>query len=58
MDGSKFKAVNSTQRNYTGEKLKKVLARERAKIAEYLAAMDAADAAEAQEEPAERLPSS
>jgi hypothetical protein len=45
--------VNSTQRNYTGEKLKKVLARERAKIAEYLTAMDAADAAEAKEEQAE-----
>lgn len=50
VDGSKFKAVNSKQRNYTGEKLKKVLARERIKIAEYLAAMDAADAAEAEEE--------
>ena len=52
VDGSKFKAVNSKQRNYTGEKLKKILARERAKINEYLAAMDAADAAEAEgEEP-------
>jgi transposase len=50
VDGSKFKAVNSSQRNYTGEKLKKILARERAKIAEYLAAMDAADAAEAKAE--------
>ncbi|HEY8187808.1 MAG TPA: IS1182 family transposase [Pyrinomonadaceae bacterium] len=53
VDGSKFKAVNSKQRNYTAEKLKKILARERVKIAEYLAAMDAADAAEAEEEETE-----
>jgi transposase len=50
VDGSKFKAVNSKQRNYTGGKLKRLLARERAKINEYLEAMDAADAAEAEEE--------
>ncbi|MEP6742612.1 MAG: IS1182 family transposase [bacterium] len=53
VDGSKFKAVNSKQRNYTGEKLKKLLARERAKITEYLEAMDAADAAEAEGEETE-----
>ena len=53
VDGSKFKAVNSKQRNYTGEKLKQVLARERAKISEYLEAMDATDAAEAEEGEAE-----
>jgi transposase len=50
VDGSKFKAVNSQQRNYSREKLKKILARERVKIAEYLAAMDAADAAAAEAE--------
>lgn len=50
VDGSKFKAVNSKQRNYTREKLERVLARERAKINEYLEAMEAADAAEAGEE--------
>jgi len=50
VDGSKFKAVNSKQRNYTREKLKQVLARERAKINEYLEAMAAADEAEAEEE--------
>ena len=49
VDGSKFKAVNSKQRNYTRAKLKQVLARERAKINEYLEAMEAADAAEAEE---------
>jgi transposase len=53
VDGSKFKAVNSKQRNYTREKLKRVLARERARISEYLEAMDAADAAEAEEEETE-----
>lgn len=49
VDGSKFKAVNSKQRNYTREKLQQVLARERASISEYLEAMDAADAADAAE---------
>jgi transposase len=53
VDASKFKAVNSKQRNFTAEKLKQVLARERAKVAAYLAAMDAADAAEAEEEETE-----
>jgi hypothetical protein len=50
VDGSKFKAVNSKQRNYTGAKLNQLLARERTKITEYLAALDAADAAEAEGE--------
>ena len=53
VDGSKFKAVNSKQRNYTREKLQQLLVRERAKINEYLEAMDAADAAEAAEEETE-----
>jgi len=53
VDGSKFKAVNSKQRNFTYEKLQKLLARERAKISEYLEAMDAADAAESEEEETE-----
>jgi transposase len=53
VDGSKFKAVNSKQRNYTREKLKQVLARERSKISEYLEAMDAADAAEGEKEETE-----
>ena len=53
VDGSKFKAVNSRQRNYTREKLTRVLARERAKITEYLEAMEAADAVEGEEEEAE-----
>lgn len=53
VDGSKFKAVNSKQRNYTRTKLQKTLARERVRIAEYLAAMDTADAAEAEGEEVE-----
>ena len=46
VDGSKFKAVNSKQRNYTRAKLEQLLRRERKKINEYLAAMESADAAE------------
>lgn len=53
VDGSKFKAVNSKQRNYTRAKLQQLLARERAQISAYLEAMDAADAAEAEEEETE-----
>lgn len=53
VDGSKFKAVNSKQRNYTRQKLQQVLARERAQISEYLEAMEAADAAEAEGEETE-----
>lgn len=43
IDGSKFKAVNSKERNFTKGKLKQVIARERAKIGEYLEALAAAD---------------
>lgn len=46
VDGSKFKAVNSKERNFTKAKLKQVIARERAKISEYLQAMAVADEAE------------
>jgi transposase len=49
VDGSKFKAVNSKQRNYTRAKLKQVIARERAKISEYLEALEVADEAEGDE---------
>ena len=49
VDGSKFKAVNSKERNYTRGKLKQVIARERAKISEYLEALAAADEAEGEE---------
>lgn len=49
VDGSKFKAVNSKERNYTRGKLKQVIAREQAKISEYLEALAAADEAEEEE---------
>lgn len=51
VDGSKFKAVNSKERNFTRKKLSQLMARERAKINEYLEAVAAADEAE-REEPA------
>ena len=49
VDGSKFKAVNNSERNFTKKKLAKVIARERLRIDEYLKALEAADEQEAQE---------
>jgi transposase len=49
VDGSKFKAVNSKERNFTRKKLGQLMARERAKISEYLEAVAAADEAESEE---------
>jgi transposase len=49
VDGSKFKAVNSKERNFTRKKLSQLLARERARISEYLEAMAEADEAESEE---------
>jgi transposase len=49
VDGSKFKAVNNSERNFTRKKLAKVIARERLRIDEYLKAVAAADEQEAQE---------
>jgi transposase len=49
VDGSKFKAVNSKERNFTRGKLKQVITRERAKISEYLEALEVADEAEGEE---------
>ena len=46
VDGSKFKAVNSKERNFTKGKLKQIIERERAKVSEYLEALDQADEAE------------
>jgi transposase len=43
LDGSKFKAVNSHERNFTRAKLAKQMARVEASIAGYLAALDQAD---------------
>jgi len=46
VDGSKFQAVNSRERNFTRKKLQQLLARERAKVEEYLAELAAADEAD------------
>jgi len=51
VDGSKFKAVNSKERNYTKTKLKQVIERERAQISQYLEALAQADEAESEEQP-------
>lgn len=50
IDGSKFLAVNSKQRNYTREELEELRAKAEAKLKEYLAELEAADAAEGAEE--------
>jgi len=49
VDGSKFKAVNSKERNFTRKKLSQIIARERAKISEYLEAVAVADETESAE---------
>jgi transposase len=49
VDGSKFKAVNSKERNFTRKKLSQLMARERAKISEYLEAVAQADETESEE---------
>jgi transposase len=49
VDGSKFKAANSRDRNFTRKKLTHVIKRERARIEEYLQAIEAADQEEARE---------
>jgi transposase len=43
VDGSKFKADNSTERNYTKKKLEKLIDRADQRIAKYLAELDEAD---------------
>jgi transposase len=43
IDGSKFKAVNNRDKNYTPAKLKRRIEQVEASIARYLSAMDAAD---------------
>jgi hypothetical protein len=51
VDGSKFKAVNNSERNFTRKKLAQVIERERVRIEEYLQAIEEADQEEAQEPP-------
>jgi transposase len=46
LDGTKVSAVNSKDANFNEKKLRELLARSDAQLAEYVAALDAADAAE------------
>lgn len=46
IDGSKFKAVNSRDHNFNAGKLQELLAHTEARIAEYFAALETADASE------------
>ena len=46
IDGSKFGAVNSREANFNAAKLKELIARADARLAEYFAQLDAADAVE------------
>jgi transposase len=46
IDGSKFAAVNARDQNFNADKLKELIARSDARLAEYLQALDATDAAE------------
>jgi transposase len=50
IDGSKFKAQNNSERNFTQKKLAEVIKRERERIERYLRELDEADAAEDSEE--------
>lgn len=49
VDGSKFKAVNNSERNFTRKKLERVIERERAQVNNYLKAIEKADEEEAKE---------
>lgn len=49
IDGSKFKAVNSTARNVTQGRLAKLIEREKQAVAKYLAELEAADEQEGEE---------
>jgi hypothetical protein len=55
VDGSKFKAVNNSERNFTRKKLERVIKRERARVNDYLQALEEADEAEAKESPERQL---
>jgi len=50
VDGSKFKAVNSLGRNYTKERLRKLIKREEEKVDQYLKDLAAADEQEGEAE--------
>jgi transposase len=46
IDGSKFGAVNARDQNFNGDRLQELIGRADARLAEYLQALDSADAAE------------
>ena len=46
IDGSKFAAVNARDQNFNADKLQDLIARADVRLAEYLAQMDQADAAD------------
>jgi transposase len=48
VDGSKFKAVNNSERNFTRKKLAQVIERERERVEKYLKDIEAADQEEAE----------
>src|SRR5213594_1869181 len=50
VDGSKFKAVNSMSRNYTKERLRKLVKREEEKVEQYLKDLAEADEQDGEEE--------
>lgn len=55
VDGSKFKAVNNSERNYTKKKLAQLIERESLRVAEYLKAIEAADQEDAAAAPEPQL---
>jgi len=54
IDGSKFRAVNSRDRNFNEGKLKELIAHTDARLAEYFRMLDKADAAEPSEAPVDK----
>ena len=54
IDGSKFRAVNSRDNNFSADKLKELIAHADARLAEYLKTLDEADAAEPSSAPLDR----
>jgi transposase len=55
VDGSKFKAVNNSERNFTRKKLERVIKRERARVDDYLRAIEEVDKEEAKAAPEPQL---
>jgi transposase len=55
VDGSKFKAVNNSERNFTKKKLAQMIERESVGVAEYLKAIEAADQEDAAAAPEPQL---